>query len=210
MANFWSVDPTQFENSMTLIGMLKSNELNITTSTMELGAFVGNQVRGSSQAIHIPPLDSYLFFLTVYANSSGEQIKYQLFDSSTGNISDLNEAMFFSPDLHQGSIENPVPFTLLSSGTNEVALSQSFDVQPNPFHTETMFRFALPKAQEVHLSVTDFSGKAVAHWNTPASEGINTMVWKGVSDSGSQLPSGVYFVRLQTESGSVVKKVVLQ
>jgi len=60
------------------------------------------------------------------------------------------------------------------------------------------------------LSVTDLSGKAVAHWNTPAREGINTMVWKGVSDSGSQLPSGVYFVRLQTESGSVVRKVVLQ
>jgi hypothetical protein len=208
--NFWTVDPTQFENSMTLIGMLKSNDTNVTTNTMELGAFVGSQVRGSSQAIFIPPLDSYLFFLTVYANASGEQIKYQLFDSSTGNVSELNEAMFFSPDLHQGSIENPVPFTLPSSGTNELSLTQSFEVQPNPFHTETMLRFALSKAQEVNLSITDMSGKAVAHWKTPAREGINTMVWKGVSDSGAQLPSGVYFVRLQTESGSVVKKVVLQ
>ena len=210
IANFWTVDPTQFEHSMTLIGMLKSNELNITTSTMELGAFVGNQVRGSSQAIYIPPYDAYLFFLTVYANSSGEQIKYQLFDSSTGATQDLNEAMFFSPDLHQGSIENPVPFTLPSSGTFESALVQSFDVQPNPFHTETMFRFALPSTQEVTLSITDASGRVISTIQTTAQQGLNTMVWKGQTDKGTTLAAGVYFVRLQTQSGSVVRKVVLQ
>lgn len=155
---------------MTLIGMLKSNDANVTTSTMELGAFVGNQVRGSSTAIHIPPYDSYLFFLTVYANSSGEQVKYKLFDSSNGSIQDLNEAMYFSPDLHQGSIENPVPFSLPSAGTQELALAQSFEIQPNPFHNETTFRFGLTQAQEVGLSVSDVSGKTVAQVKVQATE----------------------------------------
>jgi hypothetical protein len=36
------------------------------------------------------------------------------------------------------------------------------------------------------------------------------MVWKGQSDAGERLAPGVYFVRLQTESGSVIRKVVLQ
>jgi hypothetical protein len=207
--NFWTVDPTQFENSMTLIGMLKSNDANVTTNTMELGAFVGSQVRGSSQAIHIPPLDSYLFFLTVYANASGEQIKYKLFDSSTGNVSDLNEAMFFSPDLHQGSIENPVPFTLPSSGTNELTLNQSFEVQPNPFHNETVLRFALAKAQNVRLTVTDISGRQVSNLSVGAREGLNTVVWRGQSDNGTRLANGLYYVMLQTDAGNVVRKVVL-
>ena len=208
--NFWSVDPTQFEHSMTLIGMLESSDSNVTSSTMELGAFVGNQVRGSSQAIYIPPYDSYLFFLTVYANTSGEQVKYKLFDSSNGGIQDLNEAMYFSPDLHQGSIENPVPFTLPSSGIQDLAWTQSFEVQPNPFHTETTFRFALPSAQEISLMVTDVSGRTVSALHTNAREGLNTMVWKGQSDNGTSLAAGVYFVRLQTANGSVVRKVVLQ
>ena len=208
--DFWTVDPTQYENSMTIIGMLKNNDANVTTGTMELGAFVGNQVRGSSTAIYIPPFDSYLFFLTVYANSSGEQVKYKLFDSSTGGIQDLNETMYFSPDLHQGSIENPVPFTLPSSGTQDLALSQSFEVQPNPFHTETMFRFALPSTQEVTLTVTDVSGRVVSAIHTTAREGLNSMVWKGQSDKGTALAAGVYFVKLQTAGGSVVRKVVLQ
>ncbi len=209
-SNFWTIDPTQFESSMTLIGMLKVNGVNATTATMELGAFVGSQVRGSAQAIYIPPLQSYLFFLTTYANSSGEQIKFKLFDSSTGEVQELNELMYFSSDLHQGSIDNPVPFTLLSSGTQEAAGVQSFEVQPNPFQTETMFRFALPSSQEIALTITDASGKLVSTVHTTAQDGLNTVVWRGKSDSGAQLPSGVYFVRLQTESGSVVKKVVLQ
>ncbi len=210
LSSFWNIDPTQFEYSMTLIGMLKANDLNATTATMELGAFSGSQVRGTAQAIYIPPLDSYLFFLTAYANASGEQIKYKLFDSSTGAVQDLSELMYFSPDLHQGSIEQPVPFTLPSSGTVEAVAMQSFDVQPNPFRGETTFRYALAKTQEVRLTVTDMNGRAVAHVQTLAQEGMNTMVWKGQSDSGASLPAGVYFVRLQTEAGSVVRKVVVQ
>lgn len=210
VASFWTVDPTQFENSMTLIGMLKKNEENATTSTMELGAFVGTQVRGSSQAIYIPPFDSYLFFLTVYANSSGELVKYKLFDSANGEIQDLNEVMYFAPDLHQGSIENPTPFTLLNTGTQNLALAQSFEVQPNPFHTETMLRFNLPATQDISITVTDISGRVVSSLHTTAPGGLNTMVWKGQSDKGTALAAGVYFVRLQTASGSVVRKVVLQ
>lgn len=209
-ANFWNVDPTQFEYSMTLIGMLKVNGVNATTATMELGAFANDQPRGSVQAIYIPPLQSYLFFETVYANSSGEQIKYKLFDSSTGVVQELNEVMYFSPDLHQGSIDNPVPFTLLSSGTEEAAGVQSFEVQPNPFQSETMFRFALPSAQEIALTITDASGKLVSTVHTTAQDGLNTLVWRGKSDSGTSLSKGIYFARLQTASGSVVRKIVLQ
>ena len=209
-ANFWSVDPTQYENSMTLIGMLEKNGENVTSSTMELGAFVGTQVRGSSQSIYIPPFNSYLFFLTVYANSNGEQLKYKLFDSSNGSIQDLNETMYFSPDLHQGSIENPVSFSLLGSSTTDLALNQSFEVQPNPFHSETMVRFALSAAQELAMTVIDANGHLVSTQHITASEGLNTMIWKGQSDSGTPLAAGVYFVRLQTTNGSVVRKVVLQ
>ncbi|MBK8557234.1 MAG: T9SS type A sorting domain-containing protein [Lewinellaceae bacterium] len=118
--------------------------------------------------------------------------------------------MYFSPDLHQGSIESPVPFTLPSSGSNEATSVQSFDVQPNPFHTETMLRFALREAQEVSLTMTNLSGQTVSSMHYMAQSGLNTLTWKGQSSKGMDLSPGVYFIRLQTESGSVVQKVVLQ
>jgi len=209
-ANFWSVDPTQFENSMTLVGMFKANGVNATTATMELGVFAGNAVRGSSPAIYIPPLQQYLFFQTAYANSSGEQLRYKLFDSSNGSIQDLAELMYFSADLHQGSIQAPIPFTLSSTGTVETKLEQSFDVQPNPFHSETWFRFSLDRSQDIALTITDVNGRMVSSQRTSGTHGLNSLVWKGQSDAGAKLEPGVYFVRLQSEQGSVVRKVVLQ
>jgi len=207
---FWNVNAAQYEHSMTLIGMLKVNGQNATTAPMELGVFAGTEVRGSAQAIYIAPLNAYLFFLTTYANAGGEQLKFKLFDSATGAVQELSETMWFSPNLHQGSIELPMPFTLKTSGLAEVAVEQSFDVQPNPFSTETMFRFALSHGQEVTISVSDASGREVSRLRTQARSGLNTVTWDGTSDAGLRLGAGVYFVRLNTEDGMVTRKVVLQ
>jgi len=207
---FWNVNPAQYENSMTLIGMLKANNTNATTATMELGVFAGNEVRGSALAIYIPPLNAYQFFLTTYANSGGEQLKFKLFDSATGVVQDLSETMWFSPDLHQGSIESPVPFMLRTSGLYNLAAEQSFDVQPNPFSEETMLRFALSRSQEVTISIFEVSGQEVSRLRQQARSGLNTVTWDGTSDAGLRLNTGVYFVRLSTEEGIVTKKVVLQ
>ncbi len=210
-SSYWSVDPTQYEHGMTLIGMLQGNGENTTGAGMELGAFAGEQVRGSAPAIYIEPLDAYLFFMTVYANSSGEPIQYKLFDSESGNVSMLNETMFFTPELHQGSIENPVPFTGLNSSAPETAVyNLSLEVQPNPFTTETMLRFHLPKAEEITLTISNAAGQTVTSLNSAGHAGFNTAVWRGENNQGTRLASGVYFVRLQTQSGSVVQKVVLQ
>jgi len=207
---FWNVNPSQYEHSMTLIGMLRVNNANATTATMELGVFAGSELRGSAQAIYIEPLQAYMFFLTSYANTSGEQLKFKLFDSATGAVQELTETMYFSADLHQGSIENPVPFTLKTSGLADFLTEQSFDVQPNPFTDQTMLRFALPHAEEVTISVADVSGREVSRLRSQARSGMNTVTWDGSSDAGLRLSAGVYFVRLNTEEGMVTKKVVLQ
>ncbi|MFN0014911.1 MAG: LamG-like jellyroll fold domain-containing protein [Saprospiraceae bacterium] len=207
----WSVNPSAFEHSSTLIGMIRSNGLNVTTSDMELGVFVGNQVRGAAQAIYIQPLDAHLFFLTMYANTPGELLRFKFYDDATEIVHDLNETMYFSPNQHQGSIENPVPFEWMSTGTDEGDdTMMAFDVQPNPFSSETTLLFDLPKAEEVTLTISDAQGREVVRRPVSATAGPNTLTWNGRSDTGSWLSSGVYTVQLKTATGSVVRKVVLQ
>ena len=87
-------------------------ESNATTAGMELGAFVGNEIRGVGEAIYIEYLDAYMFFMTCYANTSGEQIHFKLYDAATGEIQNLAEKMTFVPNDNKGSIEDPVPFSL--------------------------------------------------------------------------------------------------
>ncbi len=207
----WTVNPTRFEHSSTLIGMIRSNGANATTSDMELGAFVGNEVRGTAQVIYIEPLDAHLFFLTTYANTPGELVRFKLYDDADASVRDLSETMNFAPNQHQGNIENPVPFELLATRAEEdFGTTLGFDVQPNPFATETTLRFNLPKAEEVLLTISDAQGREVARRPISAVAGPNVATWNGRSDTGNWLSSGVYTVQLKTAAGSVVRKVVLQ
>ncbi|MEQ1747197.1 MAG: T9SS type A sorting domain-containing protein, partial [Saprospiraceae bacterium] len=210
-ANYWNVDPSQFEHSSTLIGMLRANGQNSTNNHMELGAFVGTQVRGSAQAIYIQPINAYLFFLTMYANQAGELMTFKLYNDSTQQEQNLVQTMYFSPNQHQGSIENPVPFDLPSSSAGEQSgLDLSFDVQPNPFSSEATLRFFLPKAEDVTLTVADARGREILRQQINGQAGVNTLEWNGRSSAGEWLSSGVYMVQLRTQAGGVSRKVVVQ
>jgi len=200
---FWTVDATQYENSMTLIGMLSASGQNATLAGHELGAFVGGQLRGSAQAIYIEPMNAYLFFLTTFANVQGEQVQFKLYNNATGQVSDLTEKMYFVSDLHQGGIQSPLPFTLKTSALAETGAEQYLDVLPNPFSDVTLIRFTSAQAQEARLLISDATGRTMLTQPIAASQGLNTFRWEAGPLSG-----GVYFVRLETSEGTAVRKVV--
>jgi hypothetical protein len=130
----WTVDPTKFEHTITVVGMFAAGGQNATLESHEIGVFAGNELRGSAQAIYIEPLDAHLFFLTAYANTSGEQLQFKLFDSGSGSqSSDLAETLFFTANQHSGSVLSPVPFTLQTTGVAEVPAEIFLSVRPNPF-----------------------------------------------------------------------------
>ncbi len=212
ISSFWQVDPTQFEYSSTLIGALNINGLNATTASMELGAFAGNDVRGAGQAVFVSPTVGYVFFLTSYSNKSGEKLQFKLFDNATGQVQDLAETQVFTPDQHQGTLAVPVPFTLAVTVTGTAILQNrgTFEVQPNPFRGETEFRFTLPQAEEVTMTISNVGGQTVATRRISGFAGLNTLLWKGQTDAGERLAAGVYFARLATGAGSVVRKVVVE
>jgi hypothetical protein len=212
MPAFWTVDPSQYESSATLVGMLASNGTNLTGASMELGAFVGNEVRGSAQAMFVEPLNSYLFFLTYYSNNNGDPINFKLYNGDNGLINDLAQTMFFTADNHQGSMDIPFPFSYSGLSGTEDVLSDglSLDVRPNPFSQSTEIRFALKQASPAHITVTDLNGKTVSFFEGYGQEGMNAIEWKGTSYSGVPLQPGVYFVKLKTDAGMAIRKVMIQ
>ncbi|MBK7939621.1 MAG: T9SS type A sorting domain-containing protein [Lewinellaceae bacterium] len=203
VANYWNVDPTQYEYSMTLVGMLHNDGQNATSASHELGAFAGNELRGSVQAIYVEPLNAHLFFLTVFANASGEQLAFKLYNNATGQVQELAENMYFAANLQEGAIEDPKPFTLKTSGLPEVDVSTYLEVKPNPFHRSTTILFSSTQAQDLHISITDVAGRIVFRQKIAAAAGVNKFRWEA-----GDLQSGVYFVRMETPEGTAVKKVV--
>jgi probable HAF family extracellular repeat protein len=86
--------------------------------------------------------------------------------------------------------------------------------RPNPFRSTTEVAFALSSraaAGDVRLEVFDATGRRVANLlDQHLAAGEHTVSWNGRADGGSELQSGVYFVRLGTRDGSSSARVVLE
>ncbi|MBK7936621.1 MAG: T9SS type A sorting domain-containing protein [Lewinellaceae bacterium] len=201
---FWQVNPAQYEHSMTLIGMRSQNGENTTPSNTELGAFAGGELRGAAQAVWVEPLGAHLYFLTTYANTTGELLHFKLYDPADGSINDLSETMYFASDLHQGTIEDPVPFTLQTSAIANLSISQRFDIQPNPFNEATTLLYDADHGGELDVFITDVSGRALEHFRWEVRQGKNVYTWL----PEKSLPAGVYFVKMESAEGTMARKVV--
>ena len=75
---------------------------------------------------------------------------------------------------------------------------------PNPFNPTTSITFSLPTASEYTLTIYNVTGQVVATFAGNGNIGDNTVVW----DANDQA-SGIYFYRLNSETFSATKKMVL-
>jgi len=86
-------------------------------------------------------------------------------------------------------------------------LSQNY---PNPFNPETNIDFALPKASNVELTVFNVLGqKVITLINQKMDAGTYRETWRGTSESGSQVASGIYFYRLTAGDFVTTRKMMM-
>ena len=80
-----------------------------------------------------------------------------------------------------------------------------FQNYPNPFNPITKFKFSLPKESFVKLKIFDLSGKEISVLiNQNMKLGVYEYSW-----NATNLPSGVYFYSLETDSYREVRKAML-
>ena len=76
-------------------------------------------------------------------------------------------------------------------------------IRPNPVRTSADIEFSLANRTGVEISIHDAQGRQVARLvdgeTFPA--GTQRLVWDGRLDDGTASPSGVYFLRMRTETG---------
>ena len=81
---------------------------------------------------------------------------------------------------------------------------------PNPFNPRTRIEYALAASGDVDLRVFDSTGRLVRTLAEGRREaGEHSVVWDGVDEQGSPLPSGVYYYQLSTEQGRESRKAVM-
>jgi len=102
----------------------------------------------------------------------------------------------------------PTPVT-----QDKKAISSAFElivIQPTPLTFPAEIHYSLPEKTQISLKVYDVSGKLI----TTIEEGIKesgrySILWDGIDNKGTKLPTGSYFVTLRTEKHTQTKKLVI-
>ncbi len=97
----------------------------------------------------------------------------------------------------------PVTSVEIGKGTpNAITLKQNY---PNPFNGQTVIPFELPKESHVNLKIFDLLGREVETLIDEVRQaGAHSTSWQP-----TDLPSGVYLARLQTEGGRVEMRTMV-
>lgn len=92
-----------------------------------------------------------------------------------------------------------------------IAAGPRITLGPNPAGASVAIRFTLPARASARIDVTDVRGRFVRRLLAEdRAAGAHALRWNGTDDAGRAVPSGVYFVRLETEGGTEAAKVTLR
>ena len=137
----------------------------------------------------------------------GSQDEYTY--DGNGNL-DVILAQYWDGSQWVNSFKQTHTWTLITSieGSNTSAFPLSYSLEqnyPNPFNPATTIRYSVPKDGNVKLTVYNVIGQKIA-------EPVNREVKAGtyeVSFDASQLTSGVYLYKMETEGYTIVRKMML-
>jgi hypothetical protein len=217
----WEVNPADFEFSATLTAVLVVDGTVAAGADNLLGAFVGEECRGVATPINA--LDSWVFFMTIYANITGETVHFRAFIPGEGVVLEIDEEIALQPnevygepifpfELHASQGEHTPP-VMSAISTRNVDIPAGFLLQqgyPNPFNPSTLIGYALPVEGVVEMAVYDLLGKRVrtlvseqrsaGHWQT---------IWDGRDSRGMPVASGTYFYTMEAGLFRATRKLLL-
>jgi cyclomaltodextrinase len=89
----------------------------------------------------------------------------------------------------------------------EAVLSQN---HPNPFNLTTNITFSLPRAMNVKVIIINSRGETVkALIHDHVAQGFHIITWDSRNDAGTQVPGGMYFYQVISESQTLTGKMLL-
>jgi hypothetical protein len=143
-------------------------------------------------------------------STSGDTIIY-----ADQHISYLTGIIFYSGNRYVIVPCSDADFGSITTNVREIpnALPAKYNLSenyPNPFNPTTRFQVNLPNAADLEVTVYNVLGQKVASlMNGHRSAGTYEVTWNGTNDHGTAVNSGVYFIRMQADNYTNVRKVLL-
>jgi hypothetical protein len=95
-----------------------------------------------------------------------------------------------------------------SAVAEEIATTPRLTLSENPFERSVSFRLFLPVDCRVQLEIYDIQGRKVYGEASESSSGTRQFMWDGRDDSGREVGSGIYMVRLHAGTETFTRRLI--
>lgn len=183
----WTSEADKYPYSLSIIAVLTINGEEIDDE-IEIGAFVGDECRGTTKLRYFAPTGRYYALLSV-AGIGNENVSFKTLENES--ITSVS----FKQDAIVGSLDNPLVINFgQSSADNYIS------VYPNPVERNQEIKILVPEGEQLSdIIITDMFGCIICK------EPINTNSVHGL------IVPGVYLLKTICKSGSVyISKVVVE
>jgi len=181
--------------------------------------------------VSLTPLSNLQIQVTVSGVQSGKKVAGELIDANNNVVDVIDQttanpfiltapqtgnytvnAGFKDPSEQYGTANISLAPTGIQIPTPVRALTtfELYPNHPNPFNSETIIRFSLPKAARVELTVYNVHGQFIRHLTDdqyPA--GIHSLRWNGRDEEGRPCPSGIYLYQIKSGDHRVARSMIL-
>ena len=87
------------------------------------------------------------------------------------------------------------------------------DVFPNPFSHRLTIKYGISasdRAKNTDLTLYDVTGQLIKRFTVDAAGSVSAIItWDGRDNAGRKVPSGVYFLRLETHNNKITRQILL-
>jgi hypothetical protein len=192
----WTANAYRYPNTMTVTSVVVRDNVELQSDNIEIGAFSGDQCRGSVLLKNFPQLTnhSYLGFLVIHGDES-EEIQLRVYDHASGQEYGVANVLPFVADAIHGSPLEPYRIVSSVTGINSVQANAA-NVWLEQAGSDLQIHRPWNKID--NLEITDLSGRVVLREAGFTAKSINV----------SSLANSVYILKLTKDGQSCVKKFI--
>ncbi|MCR5660492.1 MAG: T9SS type A sorting domain-containing protein [Bacteroidales bacterium] len=182
--NYWTPEMSRFANNMNMLAVVEFDGAEAMDDNIEVGAFVGDECRGSVRLMRVEETGRYMAFLTIHGET-GELVRFRVLNNN--GECNVNETIELHINAMVGDLKTPY---VLHVGGNSMVLF------PNPVAKSEAFRVEMPSNSELNgarVEIFNALGTLVR---------TETLTGKDVSLVG-MTTAGVYTVKVTDRNGNV-------
>lgn len=102
--------------------------------------------------------------------------------------------------------------TAIPESGEESTVPETFSLgqnYPNPFNAGTVIEYSLPHTSHVNLAVYNLQGqRVITLYDAQQNAGVHRIRWNGYNNNGQQVPSGMYFYKIEADHFVSIKKAL--